>query len=283
MALGGSPAGSSPQARGTLLNRSWLALQTRLIPAGAGNTFRDAMWHAISAAHPRRRGEHGLSPGGGMSLLGSSPQARGTRATHPARPAQRRLIPAGAGNTPRHAAMLRFPAAHPRRRGEHRFSCCRLHRCCGSSPQARGTLGSGTGSPGRRRLIPAGAGNTCKSMARTAAPTAHPRRRGEHPSCVHMCSSAVGSSPQARGTPGQAATARGCSRLIPAGAGNTRRPTARPACNPAHPRRRGEHLGLIADPFNNAGSSPQARGTRGVPSSWPMTSRLIPAGAGNTV
>ena len=70
-------------------------------------------------------------------------------------------------------------------------------------------------------LIPAGAGNTHRSLSNRPSTWAHPRRRGEHDQVMDRAGHYGGSSPQARGT--QTLTSSRCSSqgLIPAGAGNT--------------------------------------------------------------
>ena len=50
--------GSSPLARGTLLNTCSLLTPPRLIPARAGNTFLIFFAMIEAPAHPRSRGEH---------------------------------------------------------------------------------------------------------------------------------------------------------------------------------------------------------------------------------
>ena len=112
-------AGSSPQARGTPPAYSCVGRFRRFIPAGAGNTYRLTGVHDFHTVHPRRRGEHHLSSPLPGSLIGSSPQARGTHRDSSRRPGQERFIPAGAGNT----LLL----------------CISLLIMYGSSPQARGT------------------------------------------------------------------------------------------------------------------------------------------------
>ena len=71
--------------------------------------------------------------------------------------------------------------------------------------------------------------------------------------------------------------------LIPAGAGSTAGASGACRTGTAHPRRRGEHarLGPVRTPCS--GSSPQARGARGVRRASRRGKRLIPAGAGSTL
>ena len=58
-----------------------------------------------------------------------------------------------------HVFMMGFPA-HPRSRGEHDMAALTLSCACGSSPLARGTHSIAAQLVGRKRLIPARAGNT---------------------------------------------------------------------------------------------------------------------------
>ena len=152
----------------------------------------------------------------------------------------------------------------------------------GSSPQARGTRNVRCRTRAILRLIPAGAENTSASVGRFSSRAAHPRRRGEHGRRNSATRSNAGSSPQARGTQNLALIADEVSRLIPAGAGNTRRSGMPRAARAAHPRRRGEHSRVRPTPPLPPGSSPQARGTPDRADDVARPVRLIPAGAGNT-
>ena len=89
----------------------------------------------------------------------------------------------------------------------------------------------------------------------------HPRRHGEHLECRQWQQGYAGSSPQARGTPDT--HLQGCLlvRFIPAGTGNTMIKKRLTVNATVHPRRHGEHDSYDIDQVNNAGSSPQARGT----------------------
>ena len=153
---------------------------SRLIPARAGNTRLRWTARAVTAAHPRSRGEHMGSQGSSRSRSGSSPLARGTQVQKFRERWLRRLIPARAGNT-RAVAPGRAPGtAHPRSRGEHSELLWLLGQDCGSSPLARGTRGACGASGTLSRLIPARAGNTAMFHVFMMGFPAHPRSRGEH-------------------------------------------------------------------------------------------------------
>ena len=90
--------GSSPLTRGTPGIHVTAILQTRLIPARAGNTSTGGYPVRRRAAHPRSRGEHACASAAMVSGAGSSPLARGTRTYPLGGPRGPRLISAGAGN-----------------------------------------------------------------------------------------------------------------------------------------------------------------------------------------
>ena len=70
--------------------------------------------------------------------------------------------------------------------------------------------------------------------------------------------------------------------LIPARAGNTSAGTSGAITSRAHPRSRGEHVGLVSESLLVTGSSPLARGTHPCVSRPNSNQGLIPARAGNT-
>ena len=152
--------GSSPQARGTLMRPTFSGLKLTV--------------------HPRRRGEHLSYCCTSGELCGSSPQARGTHYCLILIALNARFIPAGAGNTPRPRPPRCCQPVHPRRRGEHQPSVVIICDADGSSPQARGTLGTHPSDTSRERFIPAGAGNTAAAAPPGIKIAVHPRRRGEH-------------------------------------------------------------------------------------------------------
>ena len=172
-----------------------------------------------------------------------------------------RLIPARAGNTAGPASSEGLLPAHPRSRGEHSQYPSSNAALLGSSPLARGTHAHSHSFNVSSRLIPARAGNTCRSSSRSNGCSAHPRSRGEHRKQPTKKKISGGSSPLARGTPTLINEQLLDERLIPARAGNTRGANRRRNPCSAHPRSRGEHAGVIATAILAFGSSPLARGT----------------------
>ena len=193
---------------------------------------------------------------------GSSPLARGTLGGKPKIQVEEGLIPARAGNTRRRAHPPGLPRAHPRSRGEHISNWTTLTLLMGSSPLARGTLGSQIHNERPMGLIPARAGNTARTSALPPSARAHPRSRGEHDGASGLSRSSTGSSPLARGTRIIGVHIVIQHGLIPARAGNTRGGSQTTTLNGAHPRSRGEHASPRRPTAAAPGSSPLARGTR---------------------
>ena len=238
---GSLSSGSSPLARGTLVEQSVLVEGERLIPARAGNTSCAKAWMFSSSAHPRSRGEHIMMPIPVGLTCGSSPLARGTPWSTITPTSRIRLIPARAGNTFPPGREVKAGQAHPRSRGEH-CPCRLLYRILlGSSPLARGPRVLTHTRDKLRRLIPARAGNT---EARPSIILGH-----------------HGSSPLARGTRKFVRCLAAGNRLIPARAGNTLHSYRSFSKISAHPRSRGEHTDSYIGDRDEYGSSPLARGT----------------------
>ena len=92
----------------------------------------------------------------------------------------------------------------------------------------------------------------------------------------------AGSSPLARGGPRREWPARHLAGLIPARAGRTCRSSTRPRSSRAHPRSRGADGRVLSGKNEQSGSSPLARGGRGMGRSPALHPGLIPARAGRT-
>ena len=122
-----------------------------------------------------------------------------------------------------------------------------------------------------------------KPPRETSPAPANPRRHEEHCRICRIPTPDNGLIPARAGsTAVRHGRDREPDRLIPAGAGSTR---AQPVVHvhvPAHPRRRGEHVGDCRAGQPEQGSSPQARGARRHTGHVGQLGRLIPAGAGST-
>ena len=93
------PAGLSPLAWGTLIQRGERRRVGRFIPAGVGNTGSHLHQCRRVPVYPRWRGEHIAMRIWFAPVPGLSPLAWGTRARWSAVLPRRRFIPAGVGNT----------------------------------------------------------------------------------------------------------------------------------------------------------------------------------------
>ena len=274
--------GSSPLARGTLVQVALDLNGVRFIPARAGNTCRRQRTPSTLPVHPRSRGEHGSSGSTLRNTSGSSPLARGTPGWKTTSPVLLRFIPARAGNTAALAIAASDRSVHPRSRGEHNPPATCSGRVRGSSPLARGTRKVERKRCVAVRFIPARAGNTPSCRAPAFPGAVHPRSRGEHCPCHARQGNEPGSSPLARGTPHVQLVEAAPHRFIPARAGNTLRQAGTRAQAPVHPRSRGEHSKLPSQEAPLPGSSPLARGTLARINVAGPVARFIPARAGNT-
>ncbi len=192
--------GLSPLARGTPHLQVGNAVNSRFIPAGAGNTLCNVGRQLASAVYPRWRGEHKNYADQQINQNGLSPLARGTRRAVTRARQRIRFIPAGAGNTSRTSAAGARRPVYPRWRGEHGKYVVADDKNNGLSPLARGTRAGHLNQFFCRRFIPAGAGNTLLFRVFMTRYTVYPRWRGEHRLDFGVLFLARGLSPLARGT-----------------------------------------------------------------------------------
>ena len=172
--------GSSPRARGARLMGRLSQWQPGIIPACAGSTCQGSFEACQGRDHPRVRGEHTIWVSNASSTPGSSPRARGAQELVEAVETVLGIIPACAGSTP-HAALYGIRERdHPRVRGEHSMGMIGPVPSAGSSPRARGALGSPRGTGQHGGIIPACAGSTIFSTPHPPRRRDHPRVRGEH-------------------------------------------------------------------------------------------------------
>ena len=131
------------------------------------------------------------------------------------------------------------------------------------------------------RFIPAYAGNACRNCTRRSATPVHPRVCGERFTSRERARLTGGSSPRMRGTPDIRERPIGCSRFIPAYAGNASTAAGNAASRPVHPRVCGERGSIHRHVHISSGSSPRMRGTPPLFLCRQFIPRFIPAYAGN--
>ena len=154
------------------------------------------------------------------------------------------LIPAHAGKTLSRRLRPPPPPAHPRSRGENKYTPSEVGSGAGSSPLTRGKLCGADADHDLARLIPAHAGKTSSFRYADLSVPAHPRSRGENPTTAGDGPALNGSSPLTRGKRHVDRAHDARPRLIPAHAGKTRLATKRARRSTAHPRSRGENVAV---------------------------------------
>ena len=214
-------SGSSPLARGLLSLRRRILGRGRIIPARAGFTWLRRGPPIGSPDHPRSRGVYALATLKESGVEGSSPLARGLRASIDLHEPEHRIIPARAGFTRGVASWPIEPSDHPRSRGVYPVGGRPHSRARGSSPLARGLRASASCGDDVAGIIPARAGFT-RSFPRASSPvTDHPRSRGVYAYARSWTPPWAGSSPLARGLRGVAGVTWSPLGIIPARAGFT--------------------------------------------------------------
>ena len=275
----------------------------RIIPARAGFTAPGLSRFARHRDHPRSRGVYEGFSLDGSPDPGSSPLARGLRDRGPCGRACLRIIPARAGFTRSSPPGPGRSEDHPRSRGVYSRNQLATVSMVGSSPLARGLRDVGDDRWGAAGIIPARAGFTTWSRARTCIPTDHPRSRGVYVRMSKDEGADRGSSPLARGLHPAAQICLLHDGIIPARAGFTLRTPSSSLLTRDHPRSRGVYpdprqgqdrkhriiparAGFTqnygASPMTRHGSSPLARGLRQLPGQRVQGQGIIPARAGFT-
>ena len=274
--------GSSPLARG--LQRILLQVQkhVRIIPARAGFTTIAGPPIALTQDHPRSRGVYCVRVDEYLSVLGSSPLARGLPSRRTRQAKTIRIIPARAGFTSDASERRAAGWDHPRSRGVYNLAWDEMMDGWGSSPLARGLLVRRRAAAPIRRIIPARAGFTGRGSPSYLDSGDHPRSRGVYGGHTYTVQQTEGSSPLARGLPRRPWTSRTGRRIIPARAGFTHCPGRASSPRPDHPRSRGVYSAIRHQWIGFAGSSPLARGLHSTVPGIVIRDRIIPARAGFT-
>ena len=233
--------GSSPLTRGKHPGRSRCRSRDRLIPAHAGKTRGTARRHRGPEAHPRSRGENLGDRPDDYARIGSSPLTQGKHHNHHEGNPSHGLIPAHAGKTcspPRRTAAC---WAHPHSRGENLNEAVTKIVDKGSSPLTRGKRSRRHREVFARRLIPAHAGKTVRTVSESLFSPAHPRSRRENVNFRPPKIFLDGSSPLTQGKRCMILPTGRPVRLIPAHAGKTEARTRTQLPRRAHPRSREEN------------------------------------------
>ena len=152
----------------------------------------------------------------------------------------------------------------------------------GSSPRVRGKLYGKQDALQIVRIIPARAGQTRTTAAPPHPEADHPRACGANFFYLGVELGQCGSSPRVRGKHGSQGPYLQASRIIPARAGQTWKPTSAASTRPDHPRACGANVSDMKNSFTKDGSSPRVRGKRTAKTTQHSTERIIPARAGQT-
>jgi len=208
--------GSSPHAGRRLPDGRQRLARAGLIPARGETTSSSGPSRRPRRAHPRTRGDDGVTEPYGRVPAGSSPHAGRRRRRALCRGRQPGLIPAR-GETTVSVLMRRPPSgAHPRTRGDDDDVDGIGHGVSGSSPHAGRRRSAELPDALGLRLIPA-RGETTRRVRTTGSRSgAHPRTRGDDRCVVALTNNDLGSSPHAgrRRIPGRRHP--GLGGLIPA-------------------------------------------------------------------
>ena len=235
---------------------------TRIIPARAGFTQKEAGGLGVLRDHPRSRGVYCHDYLLCWCGCGSSPLARGLRDSALDGEDIVGIIPARAGFT----GPVRFGGSyggdHPRSRGVYGPVRSSMLAPPGSSPLARGLRRPRPPVPRQLGIIPARAGFTYIRYPSVLCRADHPRSRGVYCTKIERMT--------------------GPGWIIPARAGFTVLDPRNIVSDPDHPRSRGVYFRSASNSAMRLGSSPLARGLLGCRRGGPHQNGIIPARAGFT-
>ncbi len=274
--------GSSTRMRGKRALVLLLGFCGRIIPAHAGQTLAFAKSSSAWPDHPRACGANWNNLVHGNYRNGSSPRMRGKLIERRERDHILRIIPAHAGQTAGTPARGRARPDHPRACGANSRFFCSCAAACGSSPRMRGKHGPSCRVRQGNRIIPAHAGQTASNSPTSNCATDHPRACGANQNQRVRSLVCSGSSPRMRGKRARRRVRRGRGRIIPAHAGQTRRYCVWSCADPDHPRACGANAGEHVGGAHAGGSSPRMRGKPLKSNVACVSTRIIPAHAGQT-
>ena len=228
--------GLSPRGRGKLIAIPIKAESIRSIPAWAGETRQHASTRRLQEVYPRVGGGNEIKMAETLYPEGLSPRGRGKRqALRPDR-AQKRSIPAWAGETAMTAMTMPAPAVYPRVGGGNARHPAEGFDVEGLSPRGRGKPPLWAQPSGAGGSIPAWAGETVSPIAARSMPRVYPRVGGGNSADAGRSRPPRGLSPRGRGKHHHFPPADKAKRSIPAWAGETDVDTSGTRGNAVYPR-----------------------------------------------
>ena len=274
------PYGLSPRMRGNLVYRGDDGLVIGSIPAHAGQPAIEGYFVAVQQVYPRACGATLVIVRACYYLRGLSPRMRGNLVPRAFKTWERRSIPAHAGQPSPRGSIFSSGTVYPRACGA-TADMLRSHLLFrGLSPRMRGNRPCRDGRRTVRRSIPAHAGQPQSRAINIRVKPVYPRACGATDKwCSHLVLPS-GLSPRMRGNPLLVTVGKGSSRSIPAHAGQ---PISRVTVVPVssvYPRACGATSVTDASASPHTGLSPRMRGNLTGRRKCQVTSRSIPAHAG---
>ena len=279
-ALNDTAPGLSPRVRGNRRAGCWYGMRRRSIPACAGEPTATRSSQCLPKVYPRVCGGTAAEFVEPQNDKGLSPRVRGNHKPRAAAEAAERSIPACAGEP--FPASPNGPTArvYPRVCGGTPPGGWRIRTLRGLSPRVRGNRVPPLHQPGRRRSIPACAGEPPALDEHCGDMEVYPRVCGGTTICACLGYCITGLSPRVRGNPSSSSWVIATTGSIPACAGEPRRGRR---CHPSpgvYPRVCGGTPLPPTPVAPAAGLSPRVRGNRAIPAAYQRPRGSIPACAG---
>ena len=194
-------SGLSPRVRGNRIHRRRSASRPGSIPACAGEPERRTAAPRRDRVYPRVCGGTRHRPSGPTRPAGLSPRVRGNHHVGEGTGVVAGSIPACAGEPATLVGRIAGPEVYPRVCGGTAVKLGPPARPCGLSPRVRGNLGPDIELVGRRRSIPACAGEPGHSRRGQTMSRVYPRVCGGTWWAAGLSWWAGGLSPRVRGNP----------------------------------------------------------------------------------
>ena len=274
--------GLSPRGRGKPLRRRPAALIGRSIPAWAGETVSQRAMLCITKVYPRVGGGNHRGNVAETAHEGLSPRGRGKLLSPLRQDSRTGSIPAWAGETEAITAEDCPQRVYPRVGGGN-LLLVGLFFLSGLSPRGRGKLYRAGVGVGKRRSIPAWAGETGTRGGIVGNARVYPRVGGGNGQDLGHYLTSRGLSPRGRGKRLGGHIERLGQGSIPAWAGETVLISGKQRFILVYPRVGGGNLAEILVSELDQGLSPRGRGKQRDIGGVGIPGRSIPAWAGEPV